>query len=119
MRFSKSIGALCARAWPCARLSQKAYGQRHDSKNRKSALPSHLMRRWLAKRVDAPIVLDETCIKRWGILRLLTLFDARKAWLQGPRSFDRQLGGNWDVFASQNIGSNGAVTRNAATCRLR
>src|SRR5438046_5009809 len=77
------------------------------------------MRRRLAQSADAPIVLDETYIKPWGKLRLLTLFDARKGRRQGPRSFDRQLGGNWDVFSSQNIGNNGAVTRNAATCRLR
>ena len=68
---------------------------------------------------DTPIVLDETCIKPWGKLRLLTSFDARKACFQGPRSFDRQLGGNWDVFSSQNLGSSGAVTRNARSGRLR
>src|SRR5438552_17198107 len=77
------------------------------------------MRRRLAQSADAPIVLDETYIKPWGKLRLLTLFDARKDWFQGPRSFDRQLGGNWDVSSSQNIGSNGPVTRNLNSGRLR
>jgi hypothetical protein len=50
-------------------------------------------RRLAAEDPDAPIVLDETRAKPWGKLRLLTLFDQRKACFQGPRSFDRQLGG--------------------------
>jgi hypothetical protein len=49
-------------------------------------------RRRAAQVADAPIVLDESCSKPWGILRLLTLFDQRKGRFQGPRLFGVNLG---------------------------
>ena len=71
-----------------------------------------------AQVADAPIVLDETCSKPWGKLRLLTLIEPRKGRFQGPRSFDVNLG-VLDVSSSQNIGSSGAVTCHARAGRLR
>jgi hypothetical protein len=50
----------------------------------KVVLPRSPIRRLVAKDADAPIVLDETRAKPWGKLRLLTLFDARKACSEGP-----------------------------------
>jgi len=49
-------------------------------------------RRGAAQVADAPIVLDESSSKPWGILRLLTLFDQRKGRFQGLRSFGVNLG---------------------------
>jgi hypothetical protein len=61
---------------PRARSSQKANGHRPNSKNPvppKIILPRSPIRQLYAEHADAPIVLDETCIKPWGKLRLLTL----------------------------------------------
>src|SRR6267142_6089962 len=39
------------------------------------------------------LLVDETCSKPWGILRLLTSCERRKGRLQGPRSFGRSTWG--------------------------
>jgi hypothetical protein len=69
----------------------KGFGQKM-SRLPKIDLFGQPRRRRAAQVADAPIVLDESCSKPWGILRLLTLFDQRKGRFQGLRSFGVNLG---------------------------
>src|SRR3954470_15826858 len=115
----------------CARSSQKAYGLSLRAKKPASTegcFVASPTRQRPPQSAETPIDLDETYSKPWGKLRLLTSFNARKACLQGPRSFVRQLGGigclvfaeHWQRRRCHSQRSRGpAIMPAPPTCRSR